>query len=63
MSEDTKRQIFQSVGQFIVVVVSGLLIYKDFTAFLQTGAANAITRRAPAARGIGAAPGPRADRA
>jgi len=42
MSEDTKRQIFQSVGQFIVVVVSGLLIYKDFTAFLQTGAANAL---------------------
>lgn len=42
MSEDTKRQIFQSIGQFIVVVVSGLLIYKDFAEFVKIGALNAL---------------------
>lgn len=42
MSDDTKRQLFQSVGQFIVVVVSGLIVYKDFSAFIQTGVANAL---------------------
>lgn len=42
MNQDTKRQVFQSVGQFIVVVVSGLLVYKDWQAFIQVGAMNAL---------------------
>jgi len=42
MSDDLKRQIFQSIGQFIVVVVSGLLVYKDFTEFIKFGAMNAL---------------------
>lgn len=40
--QDMKRQLFQSIGQFVVVVVSGLLIYKDFAEFHTVGAANAL---------------------
>lgn len=41
-NQDLKRQVFQSIGQFVVVVVSGLLVYKDFAEFAATGAANAL---------------------
>jgi hypothetical protein len=50
MSDDVKRQIFQSCGQFIAVVVTGLIVYKDFTAFLQTGVLNALWQ--PTMQGI-----------
>lgn len=37
-----KNQLFQSAGQFLVVVVTGLLVYKDVSAVMQVGVYNAL---------------------
>ena len=49
------RQLFQAAGQFLVVVVTGLLAYKDFSAFQQVGALNALWQ--PALQGLMAVAG------
>ena len=50
-----KRQVFQAAGQFLVVVVTGLLAYKDFAAFQEVGALNALWQ--PALQGLMAVAG------
>ena len=38
----SKRQLFQSVGQLVIVVITGLLVYEDFAAVAAKGWANAL---------------------
>ena len=47
------HQIFQSVGQFLVVYVTGMLVYKDWSAVQQVGILNASWQ--PGMQGILAA--------
>ncbi len=43
MTPETKRQIWQSLGQFAVVLVSGMLVFKDMRDIMQFGGwANAL---------------------
>lgn len=42
MSPEAKRQIFQSIGQFIVVFLLGMAVYKDWNAVLVIGIGNAV---------------------
>lgn len=51
----SKRQFWQSVGQFAVVVVTGLLVYKDVNAVREVGVLNALWQ--PALQGLLAALG------
>lgn len=42
MSPDLKRQIFQSIGQFLAVFLTGMAVFKDWNAVVAVGIANAI---------------------
>ena len=50
MNQDTKKQIFQSVGQFFVVFLSGMGIFKGWTEVQQVGVLNAIYQ--PSVQGL-----------
>ena len=51
----TKRQAFQSLGQLVIVVITGLLVYEDFASFQAKGVLNALW--SPALQGVLAALG------
>ena len=42
MTPDTKRQIGQSVGQFLVVVVTGMLVFKGPSEIIKIGWGDAL---------------------
>jgi len=42
MNPDLKRQLWQSVGQFFIVFLSGMVVFKDWNAVVQMGVLNAV---------------------
>ncbi len=55
MDQDTKKQLFQSVGQFLTVFVTGMLVYAGWSEITKVGVMNAIYQ--PLLQGVLAALG------